>query len=135
MKELSDHTGIIITKVDKGGPVVVMGVKDYINEAHCPLNNKDHHKMLNNDPTATNAKLINDTIQRFKKREITQRKNCRWPEVSNPKTPKFYMQPKIHKKDNPDQPVVSSVNCHTSGICKYVDYLLQPIVKDIPSYV
>ena len=74
MKELSDHTGIIITKANKGGPVVIMGVKDYINEAHCPLNNKDHHKMLNNDPTATNAKLINDTIQRFKKEKLLEEK-------------------------------------------------------------
>ena len=45
------------------------------------------------------------------------------------------MQPKINKKDNPGRPVVSSVNCHTSSISKYVDYHLQPILKDIPSYV
>ena len=48
------------------------------------------------------------------------------------------MQPKIHKKGNPGQPVVISVNFHTistTGISKYVDYHLQPIVKDIPSYV
>ena len=45
------------------------------------------------------------------------------------------MQPKIHKNDNPGRPVVTPVNCHTPGISKYVDYHLQPIVKDIPSYV
>ena len=32
-------------------------------------------------------------------------------------------------------PVVSSVNCHTTNISKYVDYHLQPIVKEIPSHV
>ena len=53
--------------------------------------------------------------------------------VSKPKPPKFYWQPKIHK--NSGQPVVRSVNCHTSAISKYVDYHLQPIVKDIASYV
>ena len=45
------------------------------------------------------------------------------------------MQPKIHKENNPGRPVVSSVNCHTSSISRYVNYHLQPIVKDIPSYV
>ena len=55
--------------------------------------------------------------------------------MSNPKTPKFYMQLKINKKDNPDRPVVSSVNCHTSIISKYVCYHLQPIVKDIASCI
>ena len=27
------------------------------------------------------------------------------------------------------------MNCHTANISKYVDYHLQPIVKEIPSYV
>ena len=36
---------------------------------------------------------------------------------------------------NPGRPVVSSVNCHTANISKYVYYHLQPIVKEIPSYV
>ena len=45
------------------------------------------------------------------------------------------MQPKVHKKDNPGGPVVRSVNCNNSSISKYVDYHLQPIIKDIPSYV
>ena len=40
MKELSDRTGIIITKDDKGGTVVI----DYINGAHRQLNNKNHLK-------------------------------------------------------------------------------------------
>ena len=49
--------------------------------------------------------------------------------------PQFYAQPKIHKTGNPGHPVVSSVNCHTYTISKYVDFHLQPIVKNIPSYV
>ena len=52
-----------------------------------------------------------------------------------PKTPKFYLRPKVHKEGNPGRPVVSSVNCHIANISKYVDYHLQPIVKEIPSYV
>ena len=32
-------------------------------------------------------------------------------------------------------PAVSSVNCHANTISKYVDFHLQPIVKNIPSYV
>ena len=132
MKELSDHTDIIITKADKGGAVVFMDIKNYINEAHRQLNNKDHYKILNKDPTTTNAKLVNDTIQRFKKEKLLGEKIADDLKVSNPKTPKFYMEQKNHKKVNPGRPVVSLVNCHTSSISKYVDYHLQPIVKDIP---
>ena len=39
---------------------------------------------------------------------------------------------KIHRRGNPGRPVAISVNCHTSNISKYVDYHLQPIVKEIP---
>ena len=46
------------------------------------------------------------------------------------RTPKFCLRPYIPKRGNPARPVISSVNCHTSNILKYVDY-----VKEIPSYV
>ena len=91
MKELSDHTDIIITKSDKGGAAVIVYVKDYMNEAHCQVNNKDHYKILNKKLTTTNAKLVNDTIQRFKKEKLLKEKIADGLKVPNPKTPKFYM--------------------------------------------
>ena len=55
--------------------------------------------------------------------------------IQQPETPKFYTRPKIPKTGKPRRPVVSSVNYHTYTISKYVDFHLQPIVKNIPSYV
>ena len=49
--------------------------------------------------------------------------------------PKFYTRPKLHKTGNPRRPVVSSANWHTNTVLKYVDFHLQPIVKNIPSYI
>ena len=46
MKELSDQEDIIITKADKGGAVVIVGVKDYIKEAERQLNNSKNHRKL-----------------------------------------------------------------------------------------
>ena len=45
------------------------------------------------------------------------------------------MLPKIHKKNNPGRPVISSVSCHTSEISKFVDHHLQDNVKQLKSYV
>ena len=42
------------------------------------------------------------------------------------------MQRKIYKNGYPDWPVLSSFNWYFSSIIKYVDYHLEPIVKDIP---
>ena len=43
-----------------------------------------------------------------------------------PRIPKFYTQPKTH---------ISSLNCLTFKISENVDYHLQPIIKQILSYV
>ena len=80
-------------------------------------------------------KLVNDTIERFKKQKLINEKVAEGLKRNDPKTRKFYLRPKIHKEGNPGRPVVSSVNCHTANIWKYVNYQLQPIVKEIPSYV
>ena len=70
---MSQRTDIIITKADKGGAVVIMDVKDYINKAHRQLI-KDHYKNLNKSPTATNATLVNDTAQDSKQRNYSKKK-------------------------------------------------------------
>ena len=41
----------------------------------------------------------------------------------------------MHNKRNPDRPVISSLNCHTSKNFEYVSFHLQQIIIQIPSYV
>ena len=53
----------------------------------------------------------------------------------DPKPPKFYTLPKIHKDNNPGHPVITSIGCHTANISKYVDHHLQEYVTKLPSYV
>ena len=55
--------------------------------------------------------------------------------MSDPRTPRFYITPKIHKPRNLGHSVVGSVNCHRASISKYIDYHLQPLVKQTLSYI
>ena len=135
MKKLKKREDIIITRVAKEGAAVIVDVKDYLKEAERQLNNTENYRKLQEDPTATNMKLVNDTIERFKKQKLINEKVAEGLKRNGSKTLKAYLRRKIHKEGNPGQPVVSSVNCHTANISKYVDYHLQPIVKEIPSYV
>ena len=66
-----------------------MDVRDYINEAYRQLNSRDHCKILNKNPTKTNPKLVNDTIQRVKKEKLLKEKIADGLKVSNRKTPKY----------------------------------------------
>ena len=55
--------------------------------------------------------------------------------TDDPMTLKFYTLPKIHKENNPGRPVISSINCHTAKISKFVDYHLQEHVTKTASFV
>ena len=79
--------------------------------------------------------MVNVTITHFKNDKLITENIAKGLQVQQPETPKFYIQPKLHKTRNPGCPVVSSINCHTNTISKYVDFCLQPIVKNIPSNV
>ena len=135
MEELAKRKDIIITNADKGGAVVIMDVEKYINEANRQLSDKHNYKKLQEDPMLQHSNLVNDTIDRFKKENLLSKKLADGLKSVNPKTPKFYISPKIHKENNPGRPVINSINCHTSEISRFVDHHLQPLVREIPSYI
>ena len=135
LKDLSKRDNIIIANADKGGAVVIMDVNDYIREAKRQLNDPRNYKVLAKNPTATNNDLINQTINRFKKEQWINDNIANGLKNPSPRTLQFYIFPKIDKERNPGRPVITSINCHTANISKYVNYHLQTIVKQIPSYV
>ena len=69
-QNLNKREDILITKAGKGGAVVIVDVKDYIKEAEWLLTNIKNYRKLQKDPTATNMKLVNDTIERLKKQKL-----------------------------------------------------------------
>ena len=86
--------------------------------------------------------MINQTIERFKNEKLLPQKTADGVKVTNPKAPKFYISPKIHKPNNPGRSAINSqcqlnnkLECQTSEISRFVDHHLQPVVKQIPSYV
>ena len=135
MQELQSRNDIVITNADKGGAVVILDVEDYVKEAERQLNNKENYRKIIYDPTTANNETIHKVISRFQKKNLLSKNISEGLKKENPKTPHFYLNQKVHKEGNPGRPVISSINCHTSKISEYVDYHLQPIVKEIPSYV
>ena len=135
MQELQSRKDIAITNAKKGGVVVIVDVEDYVKEAERQLNNKENYRKINYDPTTVYNETILKVISRFQKENLLSNNISEGLKTENPKTPHFYLKPQVHKEGNPGRPLISSSNCHTSKISEYVDYHLQPILKDIPSYV
>ena len=78
-----------MTKVE-----VIVDVKDYIKEAEQQLNNTQNYRKLQEDPTTTNMKLVNDSVESFKKQKLVNKKVAEGLKRNDPKTPKFLSKAK-----------------------------------------
>ena len=74
--------------------------------------------------------MINNTIDSLQKNDKLPKKIAK---LRNQRHPKFYTL--LHKPAVPGRPVVNSINSHTSRISKYVDFHLQPLAQQLPSYI
>ena len=63
---LQKRNDIIITKADKGGRVVILDIKDYIDEANRQLNNTNNYEQLDFDPTELYTEKIKSEINNSK---------------------------------------------------------------------
>ena len=107
--------------------MVTTDVNDYIREAKRQLNDSKNYKILAKDPITTNDDLVNQTIDRFTKEQLINEIIANELKNLSLRNPQFYKSPNIHKNCNAGCPVVSSINCHTANISKYVDYHLHPL--------
>lgn len=55
--------------------------------------------------------------------------------VSTPRTSRLYMLPKVHKPNSPGCPFVSACCSPTENIAAYIDEVMAPLVKCLPTYV
>ena len=55
--------------------------------------------------------------------------------ITTPRTSCIYFLPKIHKPNNPGRPIVSACSCPSKLISSYLDKIMAPIVRSLPSYV
>ena len=99
------------------------------------LNNTKNYRPLPNDLTKINNDPVNKGIKKISKKHLIKEKLAERLVIQNPKTPRFYTKPKIHKEKISGRPFISSVNCHNFKIWEYVDYHLQTIVREIASYI
>ena len=106
-----------------------MNIDTYIKEGNWQLSDKASYKHLTQDPTLQHNRMVNQKIERFKNEKLLPQKTARGLKISNPKKPKFYISPKIHKPSKSRRPVINSTECHTSEISRFIHDNLQPVVK------
>lgn len=93
------------------------------------LSDTSFYTKVEEDHTSNNQKTVKDTIQNLKVRQELP------ATAINLGTPCVYFLPKIHKPNNPGRPIASACSCPTELISSYLDKVMAPIVKSLPSYI
>ena len=101
LNELSSNPKIIIKKVDKGSAVVVMNTTDYLREAYRQLSDPRFYIKLDHDPTQEVAQKISNTLVKMHNKGLITENNLDYLNPESCTEARFYMLPKIHKKDIP----------------------------------
>ena len=135
LKSLCCNTHIIIKPADKGGAVVVMNKTDYIKEGLCQLEDQQFYQHIPRDPTRKTAVEINNFLSFLKDRKLLPIEHIQFLTTKNPRTPIFYMLPKIHKPNNPGRPIVSGCDGPTENLSAYVDSYIKPLAQKVNSYL
>jgi hypothetical protein len=136
LKNLGTYEDIIIKPADKGGAIVIMDKTDYIKKAMELLDNKNHYRRVYKDFTDDYTTQISDYIKKQVQQNKINKEVAAYITPQQPRTPTFYILPKIHKKGNPGRPIVSAIiDSPTDKISRYLDNIIRPLVPKIPSYI
>ena len=128
MKQLKSDKSCMVLTADKDGALVVIDTVDYIRKAKEILEDTNTYRVIHTDPTnRLKNKLIN-ILRRTKAATGMQdniyKKMC--PTGVSP--PKFYGLPKIHKKNIPLRPIVSSIGSVAYGVAKVLAEIIKPLM-------
>ena len=109
----------MIKPADKGGNIVIMNKQDYIQEGLRQLSASNHNEILEEDPTQNYNNQIYQVLQQATNLNIIDDKMKKTLYNKAPRTPNFYMLPKIHKPNNPGRPIANGIGSITEKISAY----------------
>ena len=137
ISDLAKDSNIVIKKADKGGAVVLQNRADYMKEGECQLSDGKFYQKVNSDLTYSHNDIVKGQLRGMTARGQITKSVEKYLTLDTPRTPEFYMLPKIHKgiTPPPGRPIISANNSPTERISAFVDHFLRPIVAEGKSYV
>ena len=136
LEHLATNNNITIKPADKGGSTVIMDKEDYVAKIHQLLDDTTYYQKLTYDPTRDIGKQVDSYIDHLLSRGHVSKQLANFLRPTHPpRTPVFYGLPKIHKPDIPLRPIVSVNDSPTENLSAFIDYLCQPFMQSLPSYI
>ena len=107
----------------------------YISKVMSLLNNTEHYRKLDEDPTDILVQAIKNVLSdMMNHRSINEEIACGLL-PGDIRVSRFHFLPKIHKPRNPGRPIVSFCGAPSEGISCFVNFHFGPLVRKIPSYI
>ena len=127
IKELrNDNTRMLLT-ADKGVSMVVMDREDYNTKSE-ELLQSSTYTILTTDPTNRHKNKLISLLKSIKAEGGISESTYKRLYPTWATTPKYYGLPKVHKKDTPLRPIVSSIGSVTYETAKELSRILKPLV-------
>ena len=148
IQKLKSDSTIQICSADKNLGICIVDRDWYENEALRQLTDKNTYMKVRNLPNISHfTTAINNILRKYNKQNSTIAKyflqtmdtdctkNTFHNKNNEPKLSRFYLTIKIHKKPLIGRPIVSSEDTVTYFISKFLDKTLQPVMKNLPTYL
>lgn len=132
---LQQDESIIIAKADKGDTIVIMDSDHYFDLAHKHLADRSTYEVLESDPRDEIVDRYHKYLDQCLADKVLdkyQYNSLRVPVDHQSQI--MYFLPKLHKHPLKLRPIVSSIGGITVQASKFIDRLLQPLMKRVPSY-
>ena len=127
IKELRSDKDHLVVTADKGVALVVIDKKDYILKMNQLLEDKNTYRLLKMDPTNKHKNRLINILRRIKAEGRLEEGTYKKMYPTGASSPKLYGLPKIHKKDIPLRPIVSSQGSVSYGVAKELARILKPL--------
>ena len=121
--------------VDKGVALVVMDRKDYTKKMKELLDDDNTYMPLKMNPTNRQKNRLINILRSIKTESILEANIYKKMYPTGASSPKLYGLPKIHKKNIPLSPIVSSRGSVTYGVAKELARILKPLTGNTIHHV
>ena len=136
LEELAADNTIVINKADKANVIVVRNHTDYAAEGFVHLSDAAVYRELPYDTTLEVEHLVTGFVQKLFKQGLINEEMAKFCLPNkNLRTARIYFLKKTHKTPMGIRPIVSGINCPTENLSQFVDVWLQPLMRELPSYV
>lgn len=137
IKSLKEDVTILVKPADKGGAIVVMNYSDYRTGMLDMLSDTASYAEIKQNPTSLIQRKIEQYVEMGLTNQWINADVAAFLKINYPITPVIYGLPKIHKGTNPlkYRPIVAGSDSTTQPIAQWLDFYLQPLVKQLPSYL